>query len=153
MVSVRMHERMTPALAEGCGLLVAERRKGGTRCLGIHLPHRFIFRREMIDAQHGTALVRHLPPWTQRRLGRGPHDTRRRLLGSPDIGRIPVRIDGVDVHERRGPVGDHDRLAVRIVTGDHSSDLLGHRHPLSAMFDWLSSGAQQRRVARLKRVS
>jgi tripartite-type tricarboxylate transporter receptor subunit TctC len=148
-----MHERMTPALAEGCGLLVAERRKGRTRCLGIHLPHRFIFRREMIDAQHGAALVRHLPPWTQRGLGRGPHDTRRRLLGSPNIGRIPVRVDGVAVHERRGPVGDHDRLAVRVVTSDHSSDLLGHRHPLPAIFDWLFGRTAAPVFARLKRVS
>src|SRR4051794_6603234 len=122
-----VHERMAAALAESRRLFIAQRREGAARGLRIHLPDVLGFGREMIDAQHGAMLLRHLPARAERRLIGDRHDARGRLAGAPDVGRVPLRIDSVDVNERRRTIRNDDRLTVLVMPGDDAPNLLDHR--------------------------
>ena len=121
-----MHARMAAALAEGRGLLVAERREGPAQLLDAHVADRFGLRREMIDAQHRRVLGRQLAARAERRLAGRRRDRSRRTVGAPDIGRLPAREQGIVMHERRRAVGYDDGAAVLIVSGDHAADRAGH---------------------------
>ena len=72
---------------------------------------------KMIDAQDRAAIVRNQPPWAERGLRCGRHDERANPVGAPDIGRIPLRFECIDVDKRRRAVRNDDRFAVVVVPG------------------------------------
>src|SRR5262249_35695809 len=75
---------------------------------------------------------RQLSPRAVGRFRRIGQNARRRLARAEQIGRIPLGIKPIDVHERRWRVREHDSLAILVVAGDDAAEL--SRHSSSSIF-------------------